>query len=77
MVIVYLTSVISQLLNNKRKYSDKTVKLISENLKTEPPILIFGVSATKINNDHFILYFPSLFVDALKSDKYFSMLLMF
>lgn len=66
------TSVISQLLNNKRKYSDKTVKLISENLKIEPSVLIFGVSETKIYEEYIRMYFPSLFIDAFLSDKYFS-----
>ncbi|HFI0448749.1 TPA: hypothetical protein ACGOY6_000959, partial [Streptococcus suis] len=51
---------------------DKTVKLICENLKIEPSVLIFGVSETEINEIHIRMYFSKLFIDAFLSDKYFS-----
>lgn len=65
------SSVISQLLSNKRKYTDEIVSLICENLEIETTMLVFGINSTHYNETHVTLYLASLIESAFLSDKYF------
>lgn len=65
------SSVISQLLSNKRKYTDEIVSLICENLEIETTMLVFGVSSTYVDEIHLTLHLTSIFDMAFLSDKYF------
>lgn len=65
------SSVISQLLSNKRKYTDEIVSLICENLDIETTMLVFGVSSTDFYMTRLTIHLTSILESAFLSDRYF------